>query len=673
MGGLRRWMKGWWTFPLLVSLIFATLVGADLNGSSLAILADERPAPSLIAGRPRSIRSDEFYLRTPLAVSSARQGFPRELWIGLARTEQGATAHGGPALEWPILIKPQDWGYVLLGPSRGLAFSWWWSFAMSLLGTYWLLGLVTGRPLIAAGLSVAATFTPYAGWWTSPAPSLFLGYAALGGAAVVAGLRASLSGRAIAFALFAGVLGGALVVALYPPWQVTLAWAVAAITLGLAVDSRVSLRRFVLVAGVSVLVAGALTGAWLLEHRAAISAIASTFYPGQRVYHAGNASLAVLLDAPLNFWMTGSAGLSLGDDGRGGPYANLSENASTWLSVPLIGLLALGAGAIVLRRLQPSVAADADQGDEVGVADGPTKWTLILTLAATLLLLAWSLMPMPDWFGTVTLLERVQPSRTGLALGFAQIVLVAAAIRVRQRPAVWSIPWLMVASVATGALTVWAASQLPWDSALVPAVGVLISGAVLGLLLSLASVPRLAAWAGMALALYAFASWARVNPLQQGIAPLIDDPLPATMHDLAATPSGNDRVVVFGGYDVVADVRGAGLESISGTTLYPDTDLMTRLVPAQRNLWNNYSQYRWRPAPEGTAARIVMIKGTALDLVIDPCDPVLLGAVDPGWVVSEAELEARCLTQVTQAPGRRGATFYIYRYTTQAGLTSPDR
>lgn len=664
-------------FPALVAIVFAVLVGANLNGSSMALLASNRATSGLIAGTPRGIRTDEFDLRTPLAISSALQGFPGELWIGLTNTQQGAIAHGGPVLDWSLLVKPQDWGYVLFGPSRGLAFSWWWSFAISLLGTYWLLWHVTGRAGTAAALAIAATFTPYAAWWTAPAPSLFLGYAALGGAAAVAAMRAGSLRAAVGLGLFAGLVGAALVLALYPPWQVTLGWIVAAITIGLALDRAVSLRRFALVGAVALTVAGAVTAAWLVQHREAVSAIVATIYPGQRLYHAGDASLAVLVDGPLNFWMTGDAGASLGAGGLGGPNANVSESASTWLSLPLSALLAIGGGLILLRRrraapagltpadLAASVPADPhDDGTEV---PGSTTWTLVLTAAAMLLLLGWSLLPLPDLVGAVTLLQRVEPARTGLALGLGQIVLIAAAARVVHRPRIWTVRWLVVASVVAVGLTAWAVGQLPWNASLVSLPVALASAAALAVLLALAAVPRWAPLAAAALAVYALASWAPVNPLQRGIGPLVDGALPSTIRRMAATAGGNHRIVVYGGYDVVAQVRAAGLESVSGTTLYPDADLMSRLVPTQRNLWNDYVQYRWRPAPAGESARIVQVKGTAMDLIIDPCDPVLLADVDPGWVVSETQLDGRCLTPVTTVAGPRGATFHIYRYAPQSG------
>jgi len=99
---------------------------------------------------------------------------------------------------------------------------------------------------------------------------------------------------------------------------------------------------------------------------------------------------------------------------------------------------------------------------------------------------------------------------------------------------------------------------------------------------------------------------------------------------------------------VVALVRGAGFQSISGTTPYPSAELMERLLPGQRKVWNNYAQYRWAPAPDGAAPRVVPIQGTYMELRIAPCDPTILERTDPGWVVSESPLEGDCLERTSR-------------------------
>ncbi|MFD1824945.1 DUF7657 domain-containing protein [Mumia zhuanghuii] len=647
-------------FPLLVGLTLLLLVAANVNGSSMAVLSGDDDPPGLILGEPRPVRSDEYRLRTPIAISSVKQDFPRAPWIGLAPINQAATAHGGPTRDWSTMLKPQDWGYLLLGADRGFAWSWWWSFAIGLAGSYVLFLTLTRRIALSALTAIAATFTPYAAWWTAPPPSLFVGYGALAGGLFLLAVRARTQSWRITYAALAGLAGAGFALALYPPWQVPLVWVVGAVVLGRVIDERIGARHVVALLGVTATVAGVPLLTWLVQNRDAISATIGTYYPGQRITEAGSGSLSVLLDAPLNFWLAGDAGATLGADGRGGPWANLSESASSWFSVPVVVVIALVVLVETVRRhrLRPPTAEDSTVGGLSGHA-APAHWTLVLLLAAIGLLLAWTFLPLPDLLGQVTALNRVQPTRTALALGFAQVLLVAVAagdtrLSARVR---WAV--VAVAAAGTGVTASWSARALPWDDTLAPALEVVVSGALLGGALMAVVTARRTAAAAALLAAYTVTSWIIVNPLQLGTAPLTAHPLARTLDRLGAAET-NPRVAVVGGLDTVAIVRAAGLQSVSGTTPYPDTDLMNRLAPADERLWNNYAQYLWEPAPPGTDVTISQLRGAVMRLAVDLCDPVVHDQVDPGWVVADRRLSADCLTGAARVRNE-GTGYWIYR------------
>ncbi len=652
----RRFWR-WASFPLTVLVLFVALVTLDLNGSSMAAISTEQPAQGLVAGTPRTIRSDEFQLRTPIALSSVQQGLARTPWIGLAPTSQIATAHGGPTAEWPTLLKPQDWGYLFLGASRGLAWSWWWSFAVSLWGSYALLGLLTRRPGLSAGLAVAATFTPYAAWWTAPPPSLFVGYASIVGAAILASWIARSRALSWVWSIAAGLTGSALVLALYPPWQVSLAFVVAAACFGYAIDHRIPIRRVATSLLATAAIAGAILLAWYVQNRDAIGAIVNTYYPGQRITRSGSGSWSMLLSAPLNFWMTGPQGASLGAAGRGGPFSNLSEGASTWLPVPVLALVIAGVVLLIARRASRPRPPALDDARPRPRAEN--LWVMSLLSGVVLLLLVWTFAPLPDWFGRVTMLNRVQPSRTVLALGFAFIILIAVGGEVRERPRIWTRWHWLAAAGLSGVLTAWAATALPWDRHLISAKLALLAGLVLGLIaVWVLAGPRRTLGAA-AFGVFAFLSWMPVNPLMQGTAPLTEDPLSVRLVEIDAAGT-NPRAVVFGGFDTIAKVRSAGMQSVSGTTLYPDLDVMEAILPGRELEWNNYMQYLWTPGEPGSSADLEQIRGTLHRLTIDPCDPSLIEAVDPGWVISDSEIEGACLSLLGTVEGRSDSTLRVY-------------
>lgn len=652
----------WIGFPLAVLFVFTVLVGLNLNGSSIALDTSADPAPGLIAGKPRPIRSDEFLIDTPLAISDVRQGFPKDPWIGLSRADQSALAHGAPTAELPTFFRPQIWGYLFGGAGIGLAVSWWLGYAICLWGLFALVGLITRKPLLSAGLAVVGTFTPYTGWWTASQSELILGYSALAAAGLIAAWTVTRRWVAAAFSVASGLIGVALVLTLYPPWQVSVGLVLLALCVGYAVDQKVPLWRFAgTIAGAAV-IAGPILGVWYLQNHDAISAQTSTIYPGHRVTVAGTAALSSVIDAPLNFWMAGDAGRTLGTAGRDGVSTNPSEASSTWIALPVLLLAVLGALELAVRRWRRGPPEDPDPQ--------PTStWGLGLVSLMTLLLLGWAFVSLPDVIGSLTLLRRVQPERVPLALGVAQIVLVALAVRHRgSRPVVWSWPFLAAAAVATAFSVLYADRHLSWDDGATPWLLVLASGAFVGAALAAAMHRRTAGAAMALLAVFAMVSWSTINPLQHGVRPLVEDSVVRALAS-ASKDSGNPRVMVFSkdpgtGLSLVAKARAAGLQSLSGTTIYPDRALMTSLAPDQESLWNNYVNYVWAPVPESTPARIVQLRGTLMRLDISPCDPVLLRGTRPGWVLSEIPLTASCLTQVDHLARHRGVVdkaVWIYR------------
>ena len=449
----------------------------------------------------------------------------------------------------------------------------------------------------------------------------------------------------------------AFALALYPPWQVSLAWVVALVCLGVALDRRFSWARIAVTTAASAGMAAVILIAWYLTHADAINAVAGTIYPGHRVAQAGGADLAYLLDAPLGFWMAGRAGASFGTTPDAGPFANLSEAASTWLSLPVLALVAAGCVLVLFAQLQDrrTRGGESDEGSPAGPV-----WTLTLTSLGAVSLLAWALLPVPDAVGAITLLDRVEPSRVLAALGLAALLQVAAASMIRRRPRIWSAPWLVAAAILTGATALWAHEHLPWDASLVRTSFVIVSGVLVGACFALMVSPRWVKVGAALLGVVAVTSWSLVNPIQRGLGGVVTDPLVTELRSLAAG-TDNPRVEVFGDFTTIAKVRIAGLQSLGGTTLYPDADLMARLTPSQKVLWNNYAQYLWSPLPSGSPAAITQVKGTQMNLDIDPCDPVLLEDADPGWVVSDRPLDAACLDEVKTVQASGGQEFQIYR------------
>jgi hypothetical protein len=645
-------MMRWVAFPLIVFGLFIGLVLANLNGSSIGLLgSDAGSDPQLLMGSPRSIRSDEYVIATPLAISSARQGFPSRPYVGLTSTEQEAIAHGAPTKSWFSVFKPQDWGYLLLGPHRGLAAHWWFPTLASLVGVFLLLRTLSVDAWVSGALAVVAAMSPYNAWWSSPAPGLVVGYGALTGAALVAAFKSSNSRSSFAWGAAAGVAGIAMFLTLYPPWQLTVGAVIVALACGYALDQAIGWRRFGL--ALSGLFAVAVPGiaSWYFANADAVAAIMGTYYPGHRTSAPGEATLAWLLDAPLNPLLAGSVGSSVSQAKSAVPYTNLSELSASWLPLPILGMATLG---VVVRVLWPQ-ACDALE-DRPGK---PMFWTAIGLALVFCVLLAWGVLPLPEWTGTI-LLERVPGRRLPLALGLASVLLVAvsgSALR-RQRWSLWvSILWLAAIALTVGS-TMWSADRMPWDEERVAMTTVFVLGLVVATGFGLVASGLLRHAGALLLACFAAWSWALVNPLYRGLGPLDHDPVVRALRPVALADPGA-RVLVFADTKIVALVRASGVQTLSGVTFYPDEGLMQELVPDQRNLWNNYANYRWVASSDSRRAFIRQMKGTSMELHIYPCARKVL-ELGPKWAVSDARLDGSCL-RLLSVISRKSASLYFYQ------------
>jgi hypothetical protein len=319
--------------------VFAGLVAAGLHGFSLpswhAFLGDGGPIPELLAGRPRDVRSDDWYVQIPLALAQRAHepAFPRV--NGLIGAGQDVILPIATPIRHPItLFRPEVWGFFL-GADVGIAWLWW-SRALGLFAVWaWVAFALAGRRTVYGALGGALVLlAPLMQLWSmNAAPVAIAG--GLGIAAAIAVLEARSRRTLAAGALALAWSIPAFVVAFYPPYQVVAGWLAAALLLGwllarrgvAAPGSRAGLVVFALGAAAGLAACAAL----LFDAREAIAAMAGTVYPGQRA--AGGDTVA--------WWRLASNDLLL--PARVASESDAMASARSWLLFPVI------AAAEVLR------------------------------------------------------------------------------------------------------------------------------------------------------------------------------------------------------------------------------------------------------------------------------------------------------------------------------------
>lgn len=642
-----------WIFPAVVLALLVLLTVAGVNGSSLGELSGIPGGDSsVIAGNPRSVRSDEYYVRTPIVAGQAQRGFP-------SRTELGVGEHDLtvlvdlPTRDWAMLFRPHQWAYGVLSLDRAFAFEWWSLSAVLLLGTYGFLLVLTRRWTWSTVGAVAFWASPFFHWWYLTLSLAVAGYALAGFALLLASFRDDLGPRrrwllvgAAAYVLSCFAL------TFYPPFQVPLVIVVAAASVGFAVQQiqrgAVGWRQAVISTAVAGAVTGVVAGLFVLTRMDTLSAIMNTAYPGSRRVDGGGASSGYLASA----WF-GLDYILDPEKMRGTVQANESE-ASSFL---LLGCFLLPALPLLWNRI-------------VG-ADRLLKGVLIGSLAGMGLVGAHMYLSLPGLVAKVTLLDRVTPQRAVIGLGAASL-LVAVSVGVLLERASVQVTWRR--RVACGALTVVVAggyvltlgSQLRETGAPVGRDSILVAIAAAALVVGSYFWKPLVGLG--ALAVCGLVVSVPVNPLTNGLDGITEAPLTVAVERIEAE-SGDDPGAWLNTIDMsVPALAAAGVDDVSAVNLYPDRDAWLLLDPdaSDDELWNRYAHTRWTLDPASAAPTFSLLTGDTLAITIDPCGPEL-DALDVRHVVTRAPVDADCMVLVEQTQALGGGPALIYRRTASTG------
>jgi hypothetical protein len=673
-----------WLFPLVSVLGALILSGLQLSGSSIGALdpqlvsAKHATDPNLLYGIPRGIRSDEWLLSSPAAIGNVRRGFPTQVWVGLTDTYLPAAGLGVPSRHWSELFRPGNWAFHLVPVQYAFAWRWWSSVLVGLLGAYALLIQLTHRPLISAALAVALALSPYSAWWSlSSAP--VLGYLAASVASLLFGMQRRAWWATALWGSLAGVFATGAGLLMYPPWLVSVGLVMLTVIVGTAVDRKVGWRRFVTGSAAALVVFVPAMLQWAREAAPTLAAMAGTIYPGNRISPSGGGSLRWLLDAPASLWWSGVPGVHPPDNlagtdvaANGLPlFSNVSEASSTWFPLPLV-LLAVASAAVAFRhgrRVAPDTgtadAASRDTTSAGGDAGLTWLWTTVLVAAVMLLLLAWALLPLPEWVGALTLLNRVPGYRTPLALGTASAVLLAigAAALDRSRLRAWFVALVAVATAASVAGMMWAILNLHWQHGQHPtprsvATVCLAAGLGFGLLLLGRRLSRVGA---VIVIMVAAAVFVPVNPFYRGLGPMDDDPVVTALRPYV-TRQHAPRAAVYGNdVRLNALVVSTGMVSLTGLTIFPDRAYWERVDPAQESLWNNYVKYHWIPDAGRDKPSIEMSVGTERLLRVNPC-AAQTRELGIDFSVASVSLASFSCLQLIRTVTHEAGPVYIYRY-----------
>lgn len=352
----------------------------------------EASKTGVLLGEPRAIRSDEWSVTTPLIQASVRNNFTRYNETSFYREDMRSN-YSMPLLDWGLIFKPSFWSFWLLPAAHAYSFHYWILFASFIFG-YANLFRIAGLSIFSGYLlSISLYFTGFVQFLWGSNASLFAYFPFLILAMQVT-KKSWVNGLIFYWVATCWLIGN-----FYPPFIISLSL-VAAVFIAAFMPSLLK-RNLILVYSIATILACATTFFYLFDY---LSATINTVYPGRRLSASGYYPWHIFL---TQFWP--SLLFDINFNARVG-YTNIVGIGVAGLYWTLPVLCFINWSLKGLRSLW------LDYAQRV--------------LALGLLIAGgWMLAPIPDWIGSITLLNRVPPERMIYACGILILLNVINIVR----------------------------------------------------------------------------------------------------------------------------------------------------------------------------------------------------------------------------------------------------
>jgi len=302
-----------YVLDLIIKLRFViALIGLFLiiffryNGSSISIWngqlhdQDYGKKNTVLLGKSRIVRSDEWMVQTPFYGSQIEKDFPVHNDSFSPNGQNMILAYNSPVKDITIIGKPFNWGFLFLDRDQG--FSWYWGLkliGMILLAFELIMILTKKNKYLAFVGSIMIPFSPGVQWWFMQHLGDLVFYSL--------GLMVffyhyfkhheSILIRIIN-AFICALLGIGFVLVLYPAHQVTFGYLLLFFWIATLIhfqgSYRINLSDIVVIGGALALVMICLIHFYSITKDDLITTL-STLYPGKRISTGGNLKVEELL------------------------------------------------------------------------------------------------------------------------------------------------------------------------------------------------------------------------------------------------------------------------------------------------------------------------------------------------------------------------------------------
>ncbi|HEY6954518.1 MAG TPA: hypothetical protein VI385_04705 [Flavisolibacter sp.] len=388
------------------------------------IMTGKPEVETVIAGKPRYIRVDEWMVATPAIIGQYRDGMP------LSNPADGAgnvpVVYGFPVKDVSSLLRPAQWSYFIFDVERAFAFSWNFGIFFFLISTFLLFMLLTGSNFWVSVTGTIFIFLSSAvQWWTyTIAAEMTYLNAVLISFVYLLYSKKALSLILSGILLLFGVSG--IFFNLYPPFQIPLIYLYSLVFLGFLIkykqfqSIRVNLPIKVGVLSVVVLLFAVSAYHYYTITKDTYDLVLNTVYPGRRFSTGG--------DLIKGKFFSEFFGMYMSDSNVPSQWINICEESNFIMFFPIV-FYVIAARYVKCKKVDPVLLAVS-----------------VFVLIGSVYVLAG----FPSFLSKVTLLSMSPASRALPILGVGNAILLFVFLGNREGDALEKFTWIEFGILAVG-------------------------------------------------------------------------------------------------------------------------------------------------------------------------------------------------------------------------------
>lgn len=604
-------------------ILFVLAVLLQLNGSSAGMwnthIGGQDPQSLIIAGENRPIRSDEWCVFTPMALSQYHNDFRYESSILRGTDTDVYMVYGQPVRDWTIIFRPFQLGYLFLSPGRGLSFYWCGKLIVLFLVSLEFGFLITrkkgiqdsenSRMLLPFTYATMVTFAPVVQWWfsTNAFPDMLVyGQGLL--LCLAAYMETDSYRKRMLYALCMIWMAGAYILVLYPAWQIPFFYVF--LFLGLwIISSHWKRFDFSWKKDLPILIVSTVMLCFCMVYIInrswdAIMAVMHSVYPGARM-ETGDGGF------PSLFRYVGNLMMPFTDQGIPG---NVCENAAFYDLFPLGILLSF-----------PVLYRERD------------RMTFLLVLV-TIFLGIYMIAGFPEGIARLTLMSNVPTNRCAVALSYANLLLMIRGCCLIHRKQDGENQgdnqekYMIITALGLASAVVWGAWY--YEYRVYFTIPVLFLCGMLLISIYIFFIRNFKVFC-IILCISALIMGGTVNPVRAGLDDLMDHPLGNAIRELSTSDTGKWMAVtdnwVVGNFLIMY-----GAPAVNSTNTYVNRELWDKLDPERKyeEVYNRYAHMDISLIPDSDT-EVSLISPDHIHVNIDPEELVDMGV---SYVVSDQDL-----------------------------------